>query len=306
MTFWLFDWGPFQDREELVVESLQRDAQRLIDWLAPHRQLVVAFSGGVDSSVVVAAALRAGLDRLVAVTADSPSVPRWQLDLARQVAQRLSVEHLVIPTTEVGRADYQRNDERRCFFCKQTLYETIQRVIVGHFSEDAAAIASGTNAEDLGDYRPGIEAGRHRGVLTPLAELGFGKQRVRQLAEHFELPNHDLPASPCLASRIAYGIEVTPERLSRIERAENLLRRHGFREVRVRLHADELARIEVGQEERSRYCELDQNGDLSRQFREFGFRFVTLDMEGFQSGSLNRAIVSIQLPHRERRNEVMS
>lgn len=290
-----------------MIESLQQDAERLIQWLTPHRHLMVAFSGGVDSSVVAAAASHAGLDSLVAVTADSPSVPRWQLDLAGQIAQRLGIEHLVIATTEVGRADYQRNDQRRCFFCKQTLYEAIEQVAADRCADSVAvAIASGTNADDLGDYRPGIEAGRHRGVLTPLAMLGFGKQRVRQLAEYFGLPNHDLPASPCLASRIAYGVEVTPERLSRIERAEHLLRRQGFREFRVRVHADELARIEVGKDERRRFCELDQDGDLSRQLRDLGFRFVTLDMEGFQSGSMNRAIVSIELPHRERRNEVMS
>jgi uncharacterized protein len=298
----------FMVRKLSVTDSLQRDAERLVERLAHHPRLVIAFSGGVDSSVVAAAARCADRETLLAITADSPSVPRRQLDLARHLADQLAIEHVVIPTREVARADYQRNDSRRCFFCKQTLYEAIHETVRerGEASSAAFAIASGTNADDLGDYRPGIEAGRNRGVLTPLADLRFGKQTVRQLAIHFGLPNHDLPASPCLASRIAYGTDVTRDRLERIERAEDLLRDAGFREVRVRLHADDLARIEVAKDEIPRFYQLDFEGNLSRQLRQFGFRFVTLDTEGFQSGSLNRALVPIGLPRNERRNEVLS
>ncbi len=296
-----------------MIESSQRDAQRLVTWLATHRRLLVAFSGGVDSSVVVAAASRANLDLLVAVTAESPSVPRWQIELAQEIAAKLGVEHLLISTAETQRPDYQRNDTRRCFFCKQTLYDSISELARQRFGDrldpletSQVEIVSGTNLDDLGDYRPGIEAGRHKGVLTPLAELGFGKPAVRQLASYFGLPNHDLPASPCLASRIAYGTEVTVDRLRRIEQAESLLREQGFREVRVRLHADELARIEVGKDELDRLLALDRQGQLTRQFRDLGFRFVTVDLEGFATGSLNRGLVSIDLPNPSCRKEVLS
>lgn len=295
--------------DQVVMDSLQRHAQGLVDWLAPHRRLLVAFSGGVDSSVVAAAAARAGLDALLAVTADSPSVPRRQLVLAQQIADRLGIEHRILPTVETTLPEYRRNDRRRCFHCKQTLYETI-----GQWARDTLAladdapfsIASGTNADDLGDYRPGIEAGRIQGVLTPLADLGINKATVRQLASYFGLPNHDLPAAPCLASRIAYGTEVTPQRLRRIEEAEELLRELGFQQVRVRLHADELARIEVAGDELMRMCQLDREGAVSGALRSLGFRYVTLDLEGFQTGSMNRALVSIELPKDEPRKEAVS
>lgn len=281
-----------------VNETLPSLAQRLVESLASHRRLLVAFSGGVDSSVVAAAACRAGLERVIAVTADSPSVPRWQLNVARQVAEQLGIEHLVIPTHETSLPEYKKNDLRRCFFCKQSLYVAIRAAAGQQFAGQLASfeIVSGTNADDLGDYRPGIEAGRMQGVLTPLAELSIGKQLVRELARYFGVPNHDLPASPCLASRVAYGIEVTADRLQRIEQAENVLRDHGFDEVRVRLHADELARIEVPRSQLGQLFALHAEMDLSSQFRLLGFRFVTVDMQGLQSGSMNRTLVSIGVP----------
>jgi uncharacterized protein len=221
-------------------------------------------------------------------------VPHWQLEWAERIAVQLQIPHVVLATSETDRSDYQRNDSQRCFFCKQTLYDAIASFAAEqHGGAETVAIASGTNADDLGDYRPGIQAGRLRGVLTPLADLGFDKQRVRELAELFGLPNHDLPAAPCLASRIAYGTEVTPERLQRIERAESLLRQQGFREVRVRLHADELARIEVARREMPRLWELMAGQGLTNQMHALGFRFVTVDADGLQSGSMNRALVTI-------------
>ena len=285
-----------------MIESLPRDAQRLVQSLAPYEHLLVALSGGVDSSLVAAAAARVEPRRLVAVTADSPSVPRWQLQIARRIADELGIEHQIVATKETDLSEYQRNDAKRCFYCKQTLYGVLHTWARQRFgpSAEPIRIASGTNADDLGDYRPGIEAGRSSGVLTPLADLGFGKQRVRQLAKHFGLSNHALPAAPCLASRIAYGTEVTPERLRRIEQAEALLRESGFTQVRVRVHAGDLARIEVMRDEISRLCELDREGKLSQSLRAIGFPFVTVDLEGFQSGSMNRGLVSIGLPSTDR------
>ena len=268
----------------------QQDAQQLIDRVATYRRVVVALSGGVDSSVVAAAAQRADLDRAIAVTADSPSVPWWQIETARRIAAEIGIEHHVIATDEGSRPEYRRNDNRRCFYCKQTLYGSLRPLTLRYPN---IMILSGTNADDLGDYRPGIEAGDQSGVVTPLADLGFGKSRVRELAEHFGLSNQALPAAPCLASRIAYGIEVTAERLRQIEQAEDWLRHQGLTEFRVRLHADRLSgRIEVPRNQLAGLIAIDQDGALTRQFHSIGFQFVTMDLDGFWSGSLNRVLVS--------------
>ena len=273
-----------------------QQAERLQDSLRSLGRVVIAFSGGVDSSVVAAAAIRSGIDPVIAVTAQSASVPEWQIKLAKTVADQIGVVHRIVGTGEVNRDDYRRNTQRRCYFCKQTLYRALS-TIVAEFP--GAKIVSGTNADDLGDYRPGIEAGLHAGVLTPLADLGYGKSDVRRLARHYGLPNHDLPASPCLASRIAYGTEVTVERLRRIERAEDYLRGFGFSELRVRLHEDEVARIEVPKEQIPTLVDLDVDGSLSAFMLDLGFKFVSLDMTGFRTGSMNRVLVNIQTSHRD-------
>jgi uncharacterized protein len=295
------------DHEESSAESrsVESDALGLVRYLSGYQHLIVAFSGGVDSSVVLAAAKRANLSKLIAVTAYSASVAGWQLNAAKEIAEKLAVEHWVAETDEVSRREYQKNDSQRCFFCKQTLYATIDQEIRSRLAvtdreddqavdqNDCFSIASGTNHDDLGDHRPGIRAGMERGVLTPLATLGLGKKRVRAIAEFWGLPNHDLPASPCLASRIAYGVEVTPERLGRVEQAEAWLFERGFREFRVRVHEGELARIEVSREQQGQLCDLEIEGVLTKTFQELGFRFVTMDLQGFRSGSLNRTLVSI-------------
>lgn len=273
-----------------VIDSPESDALRLQTWLHSLQRVVVAFSGGVDSSVVAAAAHRAGLERSIAVTADSPSVARWQLELAKQIAAQIGIEHQIVQTGEGDREDYRRNDKRRCFFCKQTLYASLSELTQRYAD---MTIVSGTNLDDLGDYRPGIEAGRQSSVATPLAELGLNKSRVRSLARHFGLSNADLPASPCLASRIAYGTEVTPERLRRIEQAEDWLRHNGFTQLRVRLHAGELARIEVPKSEIPRLIELDHDGGMTRDFQSYGFADVTVDLQGFRSGNMNRVLVAL-------------
>ena len=267
-----------------------QDAQRLIAAIQDFSRVVVAMSGGVDSSVVAAAAHAAKLDSAIAITADSPSVPRWQLDTAKRIADEIGIQHTVVATHEGDRPEYIRNDKRRCYFCKDTLYSTLNHFATQH---PGTTILSGTNADDLGDYRPGIEAGKQANVATPLADLGIDKLRVRDLAKYFGLSNHDLPAAPCLASRIAYGTEVTPERLSKIEQAEDWLRANGFAEFRVRLHAEELARIEVPQNQIPDLVRLDQNGEMTDEFLRIGFQFVTIDLQGFRSGSMNRVLVSI-------------
>jgi len=270
--------------------SCQHDAKTLETFLSSLGTVVVAFSGGVDSSVVAAAAHRAKPGQSLAVTANSPSVPQWQLRIAKRVASEIGIEHRFVLTDEMTAPDYRRNDRQRCFHCKGTLYGFLRRT--GDEFTDAT-IVSGTNADDMGDYRPGIDAGRRNGIVTPLANFGFRKRQVRELAKHYQLSNHALPASPCLASRIAYGTEVTPERLHRIEQAEDRLREMGFVECRVRLHANELARIEVSKDQIFKLIEIDQDGALTREFQEFGFNFVSVDLAGYRSGSMNRVLVGI-------------
>lgn len=265
-------------------------ADRLVAAISRHRRVIVAFSGGVDSSVVAAAAARSGAESVLAVTADSPSVARWQLETARQIACEIGIEHQVIQTSETTDSRYVRNDSRRCFYCKQTLYNAIRSITR---LESDATIMSGTNADDLGDYRPGIEAGDQVSVVTPLADLGWGKQEIREMARYFGLSNAELAASPCLASRLAYGVSVTPERLSRVERAESYLRELDFGDLRVRLHENDLARIEVSPDEVGRFADADIRLSVERFFRELGFQYVTIDLAGLRSGSMNRTLVNI-------------
>ncbi|TWU24148.1 GMP synthase subunit B [Novipirellula galeiformis] len=272
------------------MHNVSTNAARLIERIASFRRVTVAFSGGVDSSVVAAAATRAKLDALVAVTADSPSVPRWQLQWATRIANQIGIAQRVVPTHEGDREEYVRNDTKRCFYCKETLYRTLGQ-LANH--DPTTVLVSGTNADDLGDYRPGIEAGKNASVQTPLADLRLGKQEVRELARFFGLENADLPASPCLASRVAYGVEVTPERLSRIEQAETWLREQGFSDGRVRVHHDELARVEVPSDELPRLLSPPLASELNESLRAIGFRFVTVDLQGLESGSMNRVLVQI-------------
>ncbi len=269
------------------------DANDLIGRLRLFDRIAVAFSGGVDSSVVAAAARVAIGDNAIAVTACSPSLASSQLAIATKVAAEIGIEHRIIQTGEIDRPEYRRNDGRRCFFCKQTLYDTMQSMVQQH---PGLQIVSGTNADDLGDYRPGLHAAGIAGVVAPMAELGWTKADVRKVAASFGLSNHDLPAAPCLASRVAYGVEVTPKRLRRIELAEHWLQQRGFATVRVRLHPGELARIEVPAGDVAACVALNQDGSLSAAFRSFGFVFVTIDMEGFRSGNLNELLVNIDAP----------
>ncbi|MEM9367167.1 MAG: ATP-dependent sacrificial sulfur transferase LarE [Planctomycetota bacterium] len=279
-----------------MAKLADRLIHRIRDEVKDHRRIVVAFSGGVDSSVVAAAAHRLSLmDRetmAVAITALSPSVAQWQRSLAHRIAEEIGIAHRTIPTEEVGREEYQRNDSNRCYFCKDTLYRTLRVILDEEGSH--GLIVSGTNADDLGDHRPGLKAGDQQGIRTPLADLGITKQQVRALAKHFRLTNWDLPASPCLASRIAYGVTVTTQRLAAIESAEELLRQLGLRDLRVRLHADELARIEVPAESVEAFARIARQHRLVQRFRELGFRYTTLDLQGLRSGSLNEAFVSIE------------
>ncbi len=246
--------------------------------------VAVAFSGGVDSAVVAQAAQIALQDRAMAVTAVSASVSPSELSAAQDLARQIGIRHILLQTHELDQAAYVANAGDRCFYCKTELYAQM----AGRLAEwNVAIIANGTNADDLEDYRPGLVAAANFRVVSPLADCGITKAEVRAIARLWHLPVWDKPAAPCLASRIAPGVEVTAERLRRVDAAEAFLREAGFRELRVRHHADDLARIEVPAAELMRIANPEFRQRLLTHFESLGFRFVTLDLAGFRSGSLN-------------------
>jgi uncharacterized protein len=273
-----------------LTPELVAKRDRLMNLLREIGTVAVAFSGGIDSTVVAKAAYLAIGDASIAVTADSPSVPRAEIEDARRLARIIGIRHRLVVTDEFADADYVRNDGSRCYYCKSELYSQIERELP---ELGVAAICSGANLDDQGDYRPGLVAAAEHQVRHPLQEAGFTKADVRGLARHWDLPTWDKPASPCLSSRLAPGVEVTPERTARVEAAEVYLRQLGLRELRVRLHEGELARIEVPASELPRLATAGVRDALVQKLKDLGFKFVTLDLEGFRSGSLN-TLVSLE------------
>ena len=266
--------------------SDKRDA--LFDILRSGGRVAVAFSGGVDSAVVAMAAHLACGVRAVAITAVSPSLASGELENAVGIAQQIGIRHVVIDTQEFSQAGYIQNAGNRCYFCKTELYTRIEEIAA---REPFDMLVNGANADDVGDHRPGMVAATQHQVRSPLLEVGLTKAEVRELAREWGLPVWDKPASPCLSSRIAYGVEVTPERVARVDAAEVWLREQlGIRELRVRLEANDLARIEVPMEAVARLVEGDLRQRTTVQLRSLGFRYVTIDLEGFRSGSLNAVL----------------
>jgi uncharacterized protein len=271
----------------VLPDDLATKRDRLLAELAGYESCAVAFSGGVDSALVAKAAQLALGERAVAVTGTSASLAEGELEAARDLAREIGIRHQVIDTQEFADADYLRNSPDRCFHCKTELYTQLEGLAE---KLGVRAIANGANLDDQGDYRPGMLAARQHDVRSPLAVCGLNKADVRKLAAHWQLPVWDKPASPCLSSRIAYGQAVTPERVGMVDRAEQFLRAQGFRELRVRYHGDDLARVEVPLDELPRLAEPGLREVVVESLRALGFKYVTLDLEGFRSGSLNQII----------------
>lgn len=269
------------------MTDLSEKRQKLLELIRGYGPCAVAFSGGVDSTVVAKAAQLALGDRAVAVTGTSASLAAGELDEARRIAGLIGIRHEVLATDEFSNPAYVRNAPDRCYHCKTELYEQIENLAE---RLGVQVMLNGANLDDLGDYRPGmIAAGEHR-VASPLAECGFHKSEVRALAAEWELPTWDKPAAPCLSSRVAYGEEVTPERLAMIDRAEQWLRLRGLRTLRVRYHKGDMARLEVPPEALPSLCEPNVRAALVEHLKSLGFKYVTLDLEGFRSGSLNALV----------------
>lgn len=246
---------------------------------------VVAFSGGTDSSLVAAVAGRTLGDRALAVTAVSPSLPPGELEEARRIADAVGIRHRSVRTLEAEDPDYVANGLDRCYHCKSELYDVLRTVAE---EEELPVVVSGANADDLGDFRPGLKAAAERSAFVrhPLVEAGFTKAEVREAARRLGVPSWDKPASACLSSRIEFGVRITVEELSKVGRAERVLKDLGFRQCRVRVHGD-LARVEVERDDLARLAEPNVRSGVVDGLKALGYRYVTLDLEGFRSGSMN-------------------
>jgi uncharacterized protein len=269
---------------EHLSADLAAKRNRLVERIRSYVSCVVALSAGVDSAVVAKAAFLALGNRAVAVTGVSASLATGELDEAREVVAAIGMRHEAIETGELENPDYTRNAPDRCFHCKTELYGRLKEIAE---RLGLRTIVNGANADDVGDYRPGMTAAEQASVRSPLVECGITKAEVRRLAAGWGLPVWDKPATPCLSSRIAYGEEVTPERLAQIDRAEQFLRAKGLRTVRVRVHKGDLARLEVPVEAIPDLCVAETRESLVDELKTLGFKYVVLDLEGFRSGSQN-------------------
>jgi uncharacterized protein len=267
----------------MSTTSTSHKLDRLHETLAATGGVVVAYSGGTDSTLVAAVAARALGDRALAITAVSPSLPPGEADEARRVAGELGIAHRTVRTHEAERPAYLANGTDRCYHCKTELYDVLARVAE---ESDFPVVVSGANLDDLGDFRPGLAAAGEHGVRHPLVEVAMSKSDVREAARELAIPTWDKPASACLASRIPFGVTINVEELSKVGRAEHVLKELGFRQCRVRVHGD-VARIEVELGDLPRLAEPGIRERAVRGLRELGYRYVALDLEGFRSGSMN-------------------
>jgi len=268
--------------------TLEQKTEKIKSLIREMDSALVAFSGGVDSTLVLALAHEVLGEKALAVTAQSASVPNREMQASRQLAEEIGARHLVIKTEEMSNPEYQANPVNRCYHCKTELYSSLKKVAG---QENISHILNGINTDDLGDYRPGLDSAREQGVRSPLVEAEFSKKDVRDLSRMMELSIWNKPAMACLSSRIPYGQPVTVEKLSRVEQAEDLLLSLGFKQVRVR-HIGTQARIELGKDEMPRY-QSDESiqESVQEKLKALGFSDVLLDPEGYRMGSLNEILL---------------
>jgi uncharacterized protein len=270
---------------EVTAEVIARE-DRLRQLVREMGTVVVAYSGGVDSSYLAFIANAELGAAAVCATGESASLSEYQREQTRLIAAQFGLNHQIVETAEVSDPNYIKNAPNRCYFCKTELYGKLAPFAA---EQGIQEIVDGSTTDDVGDYRPGRAAANERGVRSPLVEAGLSKADIRLLSRRVGLPTWDRPASPCLSSRIAYGTPVTIERLSTVDRGESVMRGMGFREFRVR-HHDELVRLEIAPEEFHKALNAETAAELARRFRDLGFRYVTLDLHGFRSGSMNEIL----------------
>jgi uncharacterized protein len=270
-----------------MTEAFREKQARLREILEGMESIIVAYSGGVDSAYLACAAADARPGRVLCVTADSPSYPRHHRELAERIAREFSLPHQFIETAEMERPEYRANPSNRCYYCKHELYTKLT-----DFARERqySVVVDGNNADDRGDYRPGRQAAREFGVRSPLDEADLTKDEIRALSREHGLPTWNEPASACLSSRIPYEQEVTEAKLQMVEQAEDALRELGFRVVRVR-HHDTLARLEIHRDEMPRALEPAVNEAIVRVLKSIGYRYVSLDLQGYRTGSLNEVLL---------------
>ena len=272
--------------EKYMTDELHAKLDRLESYLAGLGSLAVGFSGGVDSSFLLACAHEVLGDQVIAVTGSDASVPAREIKEAEAFCQERGIRHIICPLNPFENEEYRHNAADRCYFCKRGIFTEIKKIAAAN---GIAYAAEGSNMDDLGDYRPGLKAVDELGVKSPLREAGLYKDEIRQISKAMGLPTWDKPAYACLASRFVYGEEITEEKLKMIDRAEQVLIDRGFLKERVRLHGN-LARIEVPPEDIARLAADGLREEIYGEFKKIGFLFVTLDLKGYKTGSMNATL----------------